>query len=79
MNKYQESAKELNARLALNYWDKLKISMETIKIAVDQAEKPVIASSFGKDSIALMHLIHSILSKKDFMTRAMDILMSIMN
>jgi len=59
MNKYQKTAKELNARIKLNYWDKLKLSMETIKIAVDQAEKPVIASSFGKDSIVLTHLIHS--------------------
>ena len=63
MNKYQESAKELNKRLALDFNDKLKLSMETIKIAVNQSRKPVIASSFGKDSMALIHLIHSY--KKD--------------
>lgn len=63
MNKYQETAKELNARLKLDFWDKLKLSMETIKIAVDQSKNPVIASSFGKDSIVLTHLIHNY--KKD--------------
>jgi len=59
MNKYQESAKELNARLKLSFSKKMELSMETIKIAVDQSKRPVIASSFGKDSMALMDLIHS--------------------
>ena len=59
MNKYQETAKELNARIKLPFFNKLKLSMAAIKTAVDQSKKPVIASSFGKDSIVLIHLIHS--------------------
>jgi len=59
MNKYQETAKELNARLKLSFNKKIELSMETIKIAIDQSKKPVIASSFGKDSMALIDLIYS--------------------
>ena len=59
MNKYQETAKELNARIKLNFWDKLKLTMDTIKTAVDGSKRSVIASSFGKDSSVLIHLIHS--------------------
>lgn len=59
MNKYQESALELNRRLKLSLNEKLNYTIETIKSAIDQSKKPVIASSFGKDSIVLTHLVHS--------------------
>jgi len=59
MNKYTETAKELNARIKLPYKEKLKLSKEVVVASLDQCDKPVIASSFGKDSMVLTHLVHS--------------------
>lgn len=56
---YSERGKELNRLLALPFKEKLPLSIETIKEALTY-ERPVIASSFGKDSIALTHLVHSV-------------------
>ena len=57
-NKYSETAKELNARIKLSFEDKLKLTQDVIKVSLDMVKKPVIASSFGKDSIVLTHLVH---------------------
>lgn len=57
---YQERAKELNMLIKLPFKDKLKLTLKTIKRALNGHKKPVIASSFGKDSIALIHLVHGI-------------------
>lgn len=56
---FKERGKELNRRLALPFEDKLPLSIDAIKEALTY-ERPVISSSFGKDSIALTHLVHSL-------------------
>jgi 3'-phosphoadenosine 5'-phosphosulfate sulfotransferase (PAPS reductase)/FAD synthetase len=58
MNNYSDTAKELNARIKLPFKDKLKLTQEVVQVSLDMVEKPVIASSFGKDSIVLTHLVH---------------------
>ena len=60
---FKRRAKELNDLIALPFEKKLYASLLIIKEALRQHENPVISSSFGKDSIALLHLVRSI--KKD--------------
>ena len=59
MDRYKEAAKELNARRKLTYNKKLRLTKEVIDIALSKSVKPVVSSSFGKDSVVLMHLVHS--------------------
>lgn len=58
--KYKEMGKELNRLIKLPFDDKLELTMKTIKEALRDQDKPIIASSFGKDSIVLIHTIHRI-------------------
>jgi len=55
---YSEIAKELNERIKLPYDQKLELTNNTIRASLVMAKKPIIASSFGKDSVVLMHLVH---------------------
>lgn len=57
---YSKTARELNQRMKLCYSDKLILTVEIIKKALENNKKPVIASSFGKDSVVLLHLVHQI-------------------
>lgn len=57
---YKANGKMLNQLIKLSFEEKLKLTQQTIKDALSISEKPVIASSFGKDSMALIHLVHSV-------------------
>ena len=59
MNRYKETAKELNARIKLPYSKKLILTRNVIETALSESSKPVVSSSFGKDSVVLLHLVHS--------------------
>jgi len=54
-----EIGRELNGLIRLPFGDKLSRSLHVIQDALRYG-RPVIASSFGKDSIVLIHLVHSI-------------------
>lgn len=55
---YSETAKELNERIKLPYEEKIKITDQIVKASLAISNKPVVASSFGKDSMVLTHLVH---------------------
>ncbi len=59
---YSERGKELNRRIkTLSFNEKVKLSKDAIRNALqDHGGNPVISSSFGKDSMALTHLVHSV-------------------
>jgi len=54
---YSKRGKELNRLSKLPLDDKIKISNEEIKNALQDSEKPVVACSFGKDSTVLLYLV----------------------
>lgn len=56
--KYSKRGKELNELIELNHQKKISKSLEIVSQALDKSENPVISSSFGKDSIVLIHLVH---------------------
>jgi len=57
--KFQENGKKLNGLISLPFEEKLRLSLNTIRNATEY-KRPVIASSFGKDSTVLTHLVHKI-------------------
>jgi len=55
--------KELNKLIyRTSFEEKLKLTLKTIKRAL-KYDRPVIASSFGKDSVVLIHMVHTINNK----------------
>ena len=56
--KYSEKGKLLNRMIASSYDQKIKWTNEFIQKALGQSKNPIVASSFGKDSVSLMHLVH---------------------
>lgn len=60
---YSKRGKKLNEEMKLCYSDKLLMSINTIKKALSLSKNPVIASSFGKDSVVLTYLVHQINNK----------------
>lgn len=44
----------------ISFEDKIKFSLRQIKKALEGSTNPVISSSFGKDSMVLIHLVHRI-------------------
>jgi len=57
---YKARAKELMERLEWDYNKKKQESKKIIKKALKNSKNPIISSSFGKDSVLLIHLVHSI-------------------
>ncbi len=59
---WQERGRRLNDLIYRTpYIRKVELSRELIKGALDEhGDKPVVSSSFGKDSMALTHLVHSV-------------------
>ena len=58
---YQERARELNRLIdTLSLEEKVEKSLGIIKQALKECSQPVISSSFGKDSVVLLHLVHKV-------------------
>lgn len=55
---YSQRGKLLNLLMNKNYESKVQRSEKTIKRALRRSENPIISSSFGKDSVVLIHLVH---------------------
>ena len=57
---FSKIAKELNQFIDMPFERKVEKSLDTIKEALQDSNRPVISSSFGKDSVVLIHLVHRI-------------------
>lgn len=59
---YSERATELNRLTKLSFEEKVEKSLEIIEEGLNKndVKNPVISSSFGKDSVTLIHLVHRI-------------------
>src|SRR6056297_1768662 len=57
---HEQVAQRLRTLLDSDFSVKLNRSKKKIKEALSEADNPVISSSFGKDSVTLIHLVHSI-------------------
>lgn len=57
---YSEAAHRLNAAIEWDFDKKVRESKRLIRWALRWADNPVISSSFGKDSVALIFLVHEI-------------------
>ena len=57
---FSQRGKRLLDELALPFEEKVSLSLAVVRKALDGAERPVISSSFGKDSIALTFLVHMV-------------------
>jgi len=55
---YSQRGKELNRLCRLSFEEKVKESLKIIEEALSNHSKSVVACSFGKDSVALLHLVH---------------------
>lgn len=56
-NKYQLAAQKLNTYMRLGFKQKLMLTHRMITQCLDQHKKPIVSSSFGKDSTVLIHLV----------------------
>ena len=57
---FSKIAKDLNNLIDMEFEKKVKKSLKTIKHALHYYSNPVISSSFGKDSVVLIHLVHRV-------------------
>jgi len=57
---YSERGKELNRLCYLSLKEKINESMRLVKEALSNHNKPVVACSCGKDSVAVLHMVHQI-------------------
>ena len=55
---YSERGKELSRLCRLSFDEKLRKTMEIIDKALITHTKPIVACSFGKDSVAVLHMVH---------------------
>lgn len=57
---HKKTAQRLRTLLEADFDVKLRRSKKKIREALRTSDNPVISSSFGKDSVSLIHLVHSI-------------------
>jgi phosphoadenosine phosphosulfate reductase len=57
---YSQRGKELNRLCRLSFEEKLKKSHEIIQEALSTHSKPVVACSFGKDSVTVLYMVHEV-------------------
>lgn len=57
---YRAMGKQLNELIASDFDYKLLLSTLCVEQSLKQCKRPVVASSFGKDSMAMLHLVHSV-------------------
>lgn len=60
MSDYSIAAEELYDLIDSDFESKVEKSLDTIEDALVNSKRPIISSSFGKDSIVLIHLVHRI-------------------